>query len=212
MIEDILAALAARDWYAAAVAGVLIAVAILKARPTIWDRLPRSLQWLPAVLLGAAIGFVDAAQSGIVWHLALIQAASAGLQIGLGAVGVYHASKRVVSKPKPPGGSSGVIEGNTIVGGSGDGIKLAVPPANDPPGAAMVAIPGLTVALMLAGCGSTLADEKPPCDAATLTAITAQCTAELRAECGPHPDESCEKWDAITSACDARIDEWEACE
>lgn len=184
MIETVLAALAARDWYALAVMAVLLLVAIIKARPAVWDRLPRRLQWLPAVLMGAAAGFVDAARAGEAWHLALAQAVGAGLQIGLGAVGTYHAIVKRLLAPgqQPPDTRSGTGVGERIVvpistnpppGGGGAAAMTGMWLATRRLGVALVAIFALTlIPGILGGCSPSSAQWQAQADVASTAADT----------------------------------------
>lgn len=92
-IAELLTAWHARDWYALAVLLVLFLTKIFR-ESELWFRIPRWAEPFVPMLLGAVCGLADAYYSGAPPQIAFVQAIAAGLQIGLGAVGVHHASKR----------------------------------------------------------------------------------------------------------------------
>lgn len=116
ILPDLLSAWTARDWYGLAVLVVVLVMRVLTATDA-WSRVPRSLQWLPPVVMGATAGLVDAWSSGAPWQLAIVQAVAAGLQIGLGAVGVYHAAKRFPA-PSGSGGAVAILLAVALAGGA----------------------------------------------------------------------------------------------
>lgn len=99
-IAELLTAWTARDWYALAVVGVVLVMRGITNTPQ-WALITRRWEWLPPVLLGSVAGLADAYYSGAPWRLAVLQAFAAGLQIGLGAIGVHHAWKRI-NDTRPP--------------------------------------------------------------------------------------------------------------
>lgn len=100
-LSELVSAWHARDWYALVVVAV-VALMRLATKTEAWHHVPRRLQWLPPVLMGAGAGLAGAYYEGAPWTAAALQALAAGLQIGLGAVGVHHALKRTSSGDGPP--------------------------------------------------------------------------------------------------------------
>ncbi len=102
-LAQLQSAFAARDWYALAVLGLVLGMRYA-TQTNAWAKVPRQYQPAVPVLAGAVAGLGDAFASGAPWKLAIVQAVGAGLQIGLGAVGVHHAAKRV-----KPGAAAAVV-------------------------------------------------------------------------------------------------------
>src|SRR5690606_5086282 len=90
-LDPLLSAWTARDWYGLAVLVVVLVMRVLTA--------------------------TDAWSSGAPWQLAIVQAVAAGLQIGLGAVGLHHASKRLPA-PSGSGGAVAILLGVALAGGA----------------------------------------------------------------------------------------------
>ena len=118
-LQEILGAWQARDWYALVVIAIVALMRLVTQTP-LWGYVGSRWQWLPPVLLGAVAGLVEAHGQGLPPGLAVVQMASAGLQIGLGAVGVHHALKRVAGNRSslPPGLFAGLLTlGTSSCGG-----------------------------------------------------------------------------------------------
>ena len=146
-LDPLLSAWTARDWYGLAVLVVVLVMRVLTATDA-WSRVPRSLQWLPPVVMGATAGLVDAWSSGEPWQLAIVQAVAAGLQIGLGAVGLHHASKRLpVSSGS--GGAVAILLAVALAGASATACVSQRPASHHVESGAALAYSSAYVALEL---------------------------------------------------------------
>lgn len=96
----LLDAVRSHAWLAVVGYGITIVVAIArKLGPELWRKLPRRLQWLPAVVLAALAGAAEALIMGEPWPVALAVVAYAALIGGTTAVGALHTVKRLAGKP-----------------------------------------------------------------------------------------------------------------
>lgn len=118
MIDDLLGAFHARDWYAFAAVCILIVVyAWRRVEPKLGRRIPDGWRWLPPVLLGAATGFVEGYDSGAPPAKAFLMAVASALSAALGA-GVLAMGLAAWLKESPvkvdggPGGSGKSSGGN----------------------------------------------------------------------------------------------------
>jgi hypothetical protein len=95
-MTELISAIESRAWYP--VAGIAITLLLTLARrisPEAWTRVPRQWQWVPPVLLAALGGFAEGYSTGAAWSVALALAVYAGMSAGTGAIGAYHALRRV---------------------------------------------------------------------------------------------------------------------
>ena len=96
-LSQLQTAFAARDWYALAVLALVLGMRYA-TQTNAWAKVPQRYQPAIPAAAGAVAGLADAWRNGSTWQLAIAQAIGAALQIGIGAIGVHHADKRVRGK------------------------------------------------------------------------------------------------------------------
>jgi len=94
-MDDITNALIARDWYSLVVLLVVLLTGFA-TKTKLWLALPVKFQPAVPVFLGCVAGLADAYAEGLPWRAAIFRTIGAGLQIGLGAIGIHHTKKRLV--------------------------------------------------------------------------------------------------------------------
>jgi hypothetical protein len=104
-ITSLLDAINEHAWLAVVGYGITIVLAIArKLGPSLWAKLPRRAQWVPAVALAAMAGAVEPLISGGTWQQAVAVAVYAGAVAGCVAVGALHTAKRLTGQtPKEKG-------------------------------------------------------------------------------------------------------------
>lgn len=95
VIEQAIGLVRVQDWYGVAVLLLPMLVQLLKSSRALWDKVPSRLQPGVPVLLAAVAGLSDAMVKGLPFSEALWQALSAGLVVGVGAIGIYETAWRL---------------------------------------------------------------------------------------------------------------------
>lgn len=99
VVEQVIGMVRVQDWYGVAVLLLPMLVQLFK-RPGFWDRLPAKAQPLVPVFLASFAGFTEAFVTGESFGDAAWQAVSAGIVVGLGAIGIYETYWRLKNGAK----------------------------------------------------------------------------------------------------------------
>jgi len=102
-MEQFLAALQGRNWYAAAAIGLGALIwAWRRWGSALWEKIPDGWRWVPPMLIAGAGGFVAAQQSGADWKAAALASVGAVWGIALPAMGGHGFLKELAQRPAAP--------------------------------------------------------------------------------------------------------------
>lgn len=156
--QELLAAIQARAWYPVLAIALFLLLDLWKRIFPVWGpRIPEGWRFLPAVIVAAAGGFVDAYVSGARWQLACVMALYGVLAIAGTAMGIQGAVKESVLSGfgawGGPGGAGTGPRGEQRAESDAASVKPAKPPVLP----LLLLALGLTFALPVAlpACGGS---------------------------------------------------------
>lgn len=104
-LSPVVIALEHKAWYPLAAALLTLLINLWKRlQPLVWDQIPTRWQWVPAVLVSGAGGFVHATLTDASLTTALAVAFYAMVSGGITAIGVAHTYKRISGNADSPNG------------------------------------------------------------------------------------------------------------